>query len=82
MIHDTETKLKVGVFDLQENGFEPQKGEVHYFVSDISNDLLLAFETKGYKRHKKLLVLEMIASYCVYLGFVEAQIHATLPFIK
>ena len=78
-IHDTETKLKVGVFDLVTAGFKPKKGELHYFVSDTQNDLLLAFETDGYKRHKNLLVLDMIARYCVYLGFTEATIHTSFP---
>jgi hypothetical protein len=78
-IHDTETKLKIGVFDLFDAGFKPKKGELHYYVSD--NDVLLAFETEGYKAHKNLLVLDMIARYCVYLGFGEAIIHSTFPVI-
>jgi len=80
VIHDTETKLKIGVVDLLKTDFEPKKGEVHYFVSDTNNDVLLAFETDGYKKvHKNLLVLDMIARYCVYLGFAGATIHATFP---
>jgi hypothetical protein len=78
-IHDTETKLKVGVFDLPKTRFKPKKGEVHYYASTQNGDLLLAFETEGYKKHKKLLVLKMIARYCIYLGFSEACIHATFP---
>ena len=82
-IHDPETKLKVGVFDPIESGFTPRKGEVHYFVSDHKNDILLAFETVGYRKsHKTLVILDMIARYCVYLGFVEAQIHSTWPLIR
>lgn len=83
VIHDTETKLKVGVVDLYKTGFEPKKGEVHYFVSDTDNDVLLAFETDGYKKaHKNLLILDMIARYCVYLGFAGAIIHAKFPVIR
>lgn len=82
IIHDTETKLKVGVFDLFKAGFIPQKGEVHYYVSSRNTDLLLAFETQGYKKHKNLLVLDMIANYCIYFGFGEAIIHSTFPSIN
>ncbi len=78
-IHDPETKLKLEVNMVV--GFKPKKGEKHYFVSG-NDDTLLAFETQGYKAHKNLLILEMIARYCVYLGFVEPQIHSTWPGIK
>jgi hypothetical protein len=78
-IHDTESKLKIGVFDTIKAGFKPKKGEVQYYVSDKSTDVVLAFETEGYKKHKNLLVLDMIARYCVYLGFGEAIIHSSFP---
>jgi hypothetical protein len=78
-IHDAETKLKVGVFDLLKARFKPKKGEVHYYASTENGDLLLAFETEGYQKHKNLLVLDMIARYCIYLGVSEACIHATFP---
>ena len=81
-IHDTETKLKVGVFNLFKAAFKPKKGEVHYYASTQNGDLLLAFETEGYKKHKNLLVLDMIARYCAYLGFGEACIHTTFPLIN
>jgi len=50
---------------------------VRFFVT--AGDETLAFETKGYKRHRKLLILQMISWYCIYLGLIEAQIHSTLP---
>lgn len=75
-IHDTETKLKVKAFDLMRSKFKPRKGEVRYFVT--SGDTKLAFETQGYKKQRKLEVLTMVAQYCVYLGLIEAQIHANL----
>ena len=78
-IHDPESKLKIGVIDLLSAAFKPKKGELHYFVSDQNNQLLLAFETEGYKAHKTILVLDMIARYCVYLGFVHAKIQSTMP---
>ncbi|MBW4891319.1 hypothetical protein KXQ82_16445 [Mucilaginibacter sp. HMF5004] len=81
-IHDTESKLKIGVVDLVKASFKPKKGELHYYVSAGGSDMLLAFETEGYKKHKNLLVLDMIARYCVYLGFGEAIIHSTLPGIS
>jgi hypothetical protein len=76
-IHDTNTKLKVKAFDLLKSRFKPSKGEVRYFVT--AGDETLAFETKGYKKHRKLLILHMISWYCLYLGLIEAQIHQRWP---
>jgi hypothetical protein len=76
-IHDPDSKLKVKVFDLLKSRFKPSKGEVRFFVT--SGDGTLAFETKGYKKHRKLLILQMISWYCIYLGLIEAQIHSTWP---
>ncbi len=76
-IHDPNTKLKVKVFDLLKSKFVPKKGEVSFFVT--AGEEKLAFETKGYKRHRELLILQMVAWYCIYLGLIEAQIHSSLP---
>lgn len=76
-IHDPESKLKVKVFDLLKSRFKPSKGEVRFFVT--SGEETLAFETKGYKKQRELLVLQMISWYCLYLGLLEAQIHSSLP---
>ena len=76
-IHDPESKLKVTAFDMVKSKFQPQHGEIRYFVT--AGDETIAFETKGYKKHRKLLVLQMISWYCMYLGLIEAQIHATWP---
>ena len=76
-IHDLNSKLKVKSFDLVKSRFKPSKGEVRYFVT--AGDETLAFETKGYKKHRKLLILQMISWYCIYLGLIEAQIHSTWP---
>ncbi len=78
VIHDPGSKLKVKAVDLLKSRFTPSKGEVRYFVTAGSETL--AFETKGYNKHRKLLVLHMIAWYCLYLGLMEAQIHSTLPY--
>lgn len=78
-IHDPDTKLKVKAFDLK-SGFKPNKSEVQYFVT--AGQKKLAFETQGYKRHGKLLILQMISRYCIYLGLLEAQIHSSLPFVR
>jgi len=77
IIHDSKTKLKVKTFDLLKSTFIPSKGEVRYFVT--AGKKLFAFETDGYNKQKKILVLQMIAWYCMYAGLLEAQIHATLP---
>lgn len=79
-IHDPDTKLKVTVIDLLKSKFKPSKGEVRFFVT--AGKETLAFETQGYRKHRKLLILEMVAWYCVYLGLLEAQIHSSLPMLK
>ena len=79
-IHDPGTKLKVKVIDLLKSTFTPSKGEVQYFVT--AGKETLAFETQGYKKHRTLLILQMIATYCLYLGLLEARIHETLPIFK
>jgi putative NADPH-quinone reductase len=76
-IHDSNTKLKVKAIDLLRSRFTPSKGEVQFFVT--AGEEKLAFETEGYKKHRQLLILQMISSYCVYLGLMEAQIHSTRP---
>jgi hypothetical protein len=78
-IHDPESKLKVKAFDLIKSEFKPQTGEVSFYVT--AGNQALAFETKGYKKHQQLLILHMISWYCVYLGLIEAQIHASWPSI-
>ena len=77
-IHDIRSKLKVKAFDLIKSRFTPSKGEVLFFVT--AGKETLAFETQGYKKQRKLLVLQMISWYCIYLGLMEAQIHSTLPY--
>lgn len=77
IIHDPVSKLKVKAFDLLRSKFKPCKGEISYFVT--AGKEKLAFETKGYKKHRQVLVLQMIAWYCLYLGLIEAQIHSGLP---
>lgn len=76
-IHDPKTKLKVRVFDALKSKFKPSKGEVSFFVT--AGKETLAFETRGYKQHRELLILQMISWYCMYLGLIEAQIHASWP---
>lgn len=76
-IHDPRTKLKVKVIDLVKSKFRPKKGEIQYFVT--TGKQKLAFETSGYKSHKNLLILQMIAMYCMYLGLFEARIQSGWP---
>jgi len=78
IIHDLSSKLKVKAFNLIKSKFTPSKGEVQYFVT--AGKRILAFETRGFRKHRQLLVLQMISAYCVYLGLIEAQIHSTLPY--
>jgi hypothetical protein len=76
-IHDPCSKLKVKAYDLLKSRFKPSRGEVRFFVT--AGNETLAFETEGYKRHRQLLILQMISRYCVYLGLFEARIHSTFP---
>jgi len=76
-IHDSESKLKIKAFDIVRSKFKPRKGEVQFFVT--AGKKILAFETEGYKKHRKVLILQMIAWYCICMGLFEPQIHATLP---
>jgi hypothetical protein len=75
-IHYMKTKLKIKAFNVQSE-FKPSKGEVSFFVT--AGGQILAFETRGYKKHRQLLILQMISWYCIYIGLFEAQIHATFP---
>lgn len=76
-IHDPGSKLKVKAFDLLKSRFKPREGEIQFFVTAGTNKI--AFETEGYRRHRQLLILQMISRYCMYLGLIEAQIHSTWP---
>ena len=76
-IHDPDSKLKVKAFDLEHRKFKPSKGEISYFVTAGSETF--AFETEGYKKHRQLKILHMIAWYCMYLGLLEAHIHSSWP---
>jgi hypothetical protein len=78
-IHDPSSKLKVKVVDLLKSRFTPSTGEKRFFVT--TGDETLAFETKGYKKHRELVILQMIAWYCLYLGLIEAQIHSSWPLV-
>ncbi len=77
VIHDVKSKLKVKAFNLLKSPFKPQKGEIQFFVT--AGKQSLAFETCGYKKHRELLILQMISRYCVYLGLIGAQIHTHWP---
>ena len=77
VIHDPHTKLKVKAIDMLKSRFKPRHGEVQFFVTAGTESL--AFETQGYKKHRELLILQMISRYCAYLGLFEAQIHTTWP---
>jgi putative NADPH-quinone reductase len=76
-IHDRRSKLKVKAFNLFRSSVKQQEGEVRFFVT--AGNETLAFETEGYKKHRQLLILQMISRYCVYLGLLEARIHSTYP---
>ena len=77
VIHDPKSKLKVKAFDFLTSNFNPSEGELRFFVT--ANDEVLGFETKGYKEHRELLILQMISWYCSYLGLLEARIHPNWP---
>ena len=63
VIHDPGSKLKVKVCDLLRSTFSPSSGERRFFVT--AGDETFAFETRGYKKHRELHILQMIAWYCM-----------------
>lgn len=77
IIHDLKNKLKIKAIDLVKSTYIPNKKEIQFFVT--AGNKKLAFETLGYKKHCELLVLHMISCYCVYVGLLEARIHASWP---
>ncbi|MFD0792173.1 hypothetical protein ACFQZX_01015 [Mucilaginibacter litoreus] len=77
IIHDRKSNLKVKAFDLFKSRMKQRDGEMRFFVT--AGNQTLAFETEGYKRHRQLLILQMISRYCIYLGLCEAQIHSSYP---
>jgi len=77
VIHDPCSRLKVKAFDLGKANFNPCKNEVAFYVT--AGEEALAFETRGFKEHHQLLILQMISWYCIYLGLIEAQIHSSWP---
>jgi len=79
VIHDVNSRLKVRAINLLHSVFTPSKGEVRFFVT--AGDNKVAFETKGYRRHREDLILHMISWYCVYSGWLDnARIHLTMPY--
>lgn len=76
-IYDLKSKLKVKAVELAKSTYKTTKGEISFYVT--IGKKILAFETSGYNKHRQLLILQMISWYCMYMGWVEAQIHATLP---
>lgn len=78
IIHDADSKLKVKAINLLHSVFTPSKGEVRFFVT--AGEEKIAFETRGYRRHRQDLILHMISWYCAYAGWIEtATIHPPMP---
>ena len=78
IIHDADSKLKVKAINLLHSVFTPRKGEVRFFVT--AGEEKIAFETRGYRRHRRDLILHMISWYCAYAGWIEtATIHPHMP---
>lgn len=78
IIHDADSKLKVKAINLLHSVFTPSKGEIRFFVT--AGEEKIAFETRGYRRHRQDLILHMISWYCAYAGWIEtATIHPPMP---
>ena len=63
-IHDPKSKLKISAVDMLKSRFRKKKGEVSFFVT--AGEETYAFQTDGYNKHRKLLILHMIAWYCTW----------------
>lgn len=80
VIRHRDGTLRIRVFCLGEDEFEPDSGELQFFGND--NGDLLAFETSGYDGSDPLLVIEAIRWYADYIDNPRMEILAEDPRIS
>lgn len=77
IIRHRDGSLRIRVYCLSKDKFEPGEDELQFFANDNGN--LLAFETSGYDGSDPLLVIEAIRWYADYLKNPKMEILAEDP---
>lgn len=77
IIFHRDGTLRVRVFCLDEEDFQPDPGELQFYADN--NGELLAFETYGYNMEEPGLIIESIRWYANYLDNPEMDISAEDP---
>jgi hypothetical protein len=72
-----ETGLRVNVFGLEVDQYEPTPGELHIFGDDHGE--WLAFETEGLSREDLDVLSGAVQWYARYLDYPQMQIRADDP---
>jgi hypothetical protein len=67
-----ETGLRVNVFGLEVDSFQPAEGELHIFGDDHGE--WLAFETEGWNGEELELISQAVLWYARYLDYPEMRI--------
>ncbi|WP_207425845.1 hypothetical protein [Pedobacter sp. SYSU D00535] len=80
VIRHRDGNLRIKVFCLNREEFEPDPGELQFYGND--NGDLLAFETSGYDGSDPLLVIEAIRWYADYIDNPRMEILAEDPRIS
>jgi hypothetical protein len=77
MIFHRDGTLRVSVYCLDEESFEPDPNELQFYGDN--NGELLAFETLGYNMEEPGLIIQAIRWYANYVGNPEMEILAEDP---
>lgn len=77
MIFQRDGTLRICIFCIDEDNFEPKVTELQFYGDN--NGELLAFETRGYDMEEPGLIIEAIRWYTNYLGNPEMEILAEDP---
>jgi hypothetical protein len=72
-----ETGLRVNVFGLDVDNYQPTKGELHIFGE--AHGEWLAFETKGWSMESMAIISGAVVWYARYLDYPEMQISEKDP---
>lgn len=72
-----ESGLRVNVFGLDADRYEPTEGEIHIFGEAYGE--WLAFETDGWTLEDVGIISDAVLWYARYLGYPEMQITETDP---
>lgn len=77
IIRHRDGSLRIRVYCLGKDKFEPHEDELQFFANDSGD--LLAFETSDYDGDDPLLVIEAIRWYAEYIGNPKMEILAEDP---